>query len=304
MDELEDIFISIASYRDRDLANTVNSCFENAKNKNNLFFSVFSQAEDNEHPNLDFIPKNQIRFVKSHWSESMGVCWARAIVNRSIHTKYFLQIDSHSRFDENWDEKIINGYKKSAEFWGERIIVTNYPNGFEIDWDSEPPKDKFIKFGGLKKLKPFYSESAKMIAASSHWDDVIDKDHGDECFFFSANSAFCKSSIIKEIPYDPELYFIGEEPSMALRAYTRGIRLISPNVEYMYTNYNRENGRRDLHWENHESWWELNKKSHERLNKIMKGDTSLGVYGIGSEALFEQYQKITGLTLKEYNYLI
>jgi hypothetical protein len=31
----------------------------------------------------------------------------------------------------------------------------------------------------------------------------------------------------------------------------------------------------------------------------MTGDTSLGIYGIGSKFLFEQYQKVTGIDLSD-----
>jgi hypothetical protein len=96
MDEV--IFLSIASYRDPDLINTVKSAYENAKNKESLFFSVFSQAENEEHPDLSFIPESQIRYSKTHWSESKGACWARSRSTNNLKEKYFLQIDSHSRF--------------------------------------------------------------------------------------------------------------------------------------------------------------------------------------------------------------
>jgi hypothetical protein len=33
---------------------------------------------------------------------------------------------------------------------------------------------------------------------------------------------FYKGSFVKDIPYDPNYYFYGEELSMALRAFTRG----------------------------------------------------------------------------------
>ena len=299
MDQI--IFVSIASYRDPDLLNTVKSCYENATNKNMLFFSIFSQAEDSEHPDLSFIPDDQIRYIKTNWSESKGACWARSKSTSNLKGKYFLQIDSHSRFKSNWDELIINNYKNAQKFWGNRIIITSYPDPFELNSDGTA---KLIDYPLLRKLNAFWDEKSKMIQADPDWGDVVDTINGDEIFFLSANCYFSSTEIVKELPYDELLYFTGEEPSLALRAYTRGIRLISPVVKFMHTNYNRPNSKRKLHWEDHDEWWSLNQESYKRLSLIMTGDESLGEYGIKSPLLFEQYQKIVGINLLEKDYSI
>ena len=299
MDEI--IFISIASYRDPDLVNTVKSCYNNAQNKKLLFFSVFSQAEYSEHADLSFIPQSQIRYLKTHWSESKGACWARSISTNNLKGKYFLQIDSHSRFKNNWDELIINNYKNAQKFWGNRIIITSYPDPFELNDDET---DRLVDYPLLKKLNTYWHEESKMIQADPNWGNVSDTLNGDEIFFLSANCYFSLIDIVDQIPYDELLYFTGEEPSLAIRAYTRGIRLISPVVKFMYTNYNRPNSKRKLHWEDHDVWWKLNQDSYKRLSLIMTGDKSLGKYGIESPLLFEQYQKIVGINLLEKDYNI
>lgn len=295
------IFISIASYRDPDLINTVRNCYDNAFNKKGLFFSILSQAENNEHPDLTFIPKDQIRYLKVHWSESMGACWARSITTKDLLGNFFLQIDSHSRFKNCWDKIIIDSFENVSKYWSKDIIITNYPDPFEIDKDGN---EKLIDYPDLRKLDAYWDEGSKMIQAWYDWPNTVNTKVGDEVFFLSGNSFFCTSDTIKKIPYDPELYFTGEEPSMALRAYTRGIRLISPVVKYMYTNYKRELPLRNLHWQDHDEWWQLNKKSYQRLSKIMTGDMSLGVFGVGSKELFKKYQDKTGIYLENKKEII
>jgi len=295
---LSSIFISIASYRDPDIINTVKSCYDNAIDKNNLFFSIVSQGETEEHPNLSFIPHNQLSLVKHHWSESKGVCWARAIANKNINRDYFLQIDSHSRFIEGWDKIIISNYEKAKSFWGSRLILTNYPDMFIINWETNPPSDEFKGYEELKSIKVTWDNEDIMPKSHNEWPNVIDKINGDEHGFFAAGSVFCSSFLMKEIPYDENIYFIGEEASMAIRAYTRGIRLVSPTVKYMFTNYDRENSKRQLHWQNNISWSELNQSSYKRLEKIMKGDKTMGIFGIDSESLYHQYKKFLSLKFK------
>lgn len=292
---MDTIFISIASYRDPDLLNTVKNCWNTAYQKSDLFFSIVSQAEEDEHPDLSFIPAEQIRYVKLHWTEAKGACWARYIASKNVFGAYFLQVDSHSRFVLNWDRLIVQNYIKVKKYWGKDIILTNYPDPFTIDEDG---KDVYTNYQKLRKLDAYWDEESKMVQSWYDWPDVVDASHGDEVFFLSANSMFCPVDVIKKIPYDKELYFTGEEPSLALRAYTRGIKLISPIVKYMYTNYSREVPPRRLHWEDHPDWGSMNKKSYERLAKIMTGDMSLGVYGIGDKDLFKLYQYKTGINLE------
>jgi len=298
MDEV--IFISIASYRDPDLINTVKSCFEKAENKSRLFFSIFSQAEDSEHPDLSFIPDNQIRYRKVHWSESLGVCWARLRSSQPILGDFYLQIDSHSRFVSGWDNLIINNFYSAKDFWGNRIILTNYPDPFEI---AEDGTDNLINYNGLRKIQAVWPDSSNILQGDSEWPLVVDTLYGDEQFYMAGGNIFSTTNIISEIPYDENLYFIGEEPTLAIRAYTRGIRLISPTVKFMYSNYNRENSKRHLHWEDSSKWWNLNIESFKRIKRVFSGDQSLGIYGIGSPQLFLQYQKIIGIdfSTKEIN---
>lgn len=286
------IFLSIASYRDPDLVNTVRSAYDNATNPADIFFSVFSQAEEHEHPDLSFV--DQLRYQKSHWSESLGACWAREIATRDLVGDYFLQIDSHSRFVKGWDEILINAYKKAQQHWGERIWFTNYPDAFELD---EAGNAVLQPLQTLYKLRAHWHEDSRMVMGA--WEDVKDTENGDEQYFMSANCMFAETKLAAEIPYDRELYFTGEEPSLGLRAYTRGMKLISPTVKFMYTNFNRPNSKRRLHWEDHPHWHQINQKSYERLSKIMTGDLSLGIYGIGSTELFDEYQKVTGIDLSD-----
>ena len=291
----ETIFISIASYRDGELVKTVRSAWENARHKDSLFFSIVSQAEDSEHPDLSFIPEDQIRYIKVPWQESTGACWAREIASRDIAHKYFLQIDSHSRFRPDWDLILVQGYKKYQTSWGDKMVLTNYPDSYILDL--ETGEDILSPWPVEYKLRAEWDEGSRMVQA--RWEECEPTEFGHEIFFVSGNNLFCDSEYIRQVPYDKELYFTGEEPSLALRFYTRGFKLISPSIKYMYTNYSRENTKRPLHWVDNGDWWKLNKSSYQRLAKIMTGDTSLGVYGIESVELFKEYQDRSGIYLED-----
>ena len=68
----------------------------------------------------------------------------------------------------------------------------------------------------------------------------------------------------------------------------------------MYTNYDRENGKRNFHWEDRrDDWWKLDQLSYQKLAKILTGDLTLGKYGIESLDLFKEYQEKTGIFLED-----
>ena len=291
--EKEDtVYVCIVSYRDPDLKNTIKNCLDNAKKPESIFFSVLSQAEDNEHPDLSFVPDSQIRYLRRHHSESRGPQWARAMATEGqMYQKYFLQVDSHSRFKPNWDELIIKNFESASEFWGNRIIITNYPDHFSPG----EGEDVYYDTEAIKKFYPMWSEVDNTIMANHDWPDIVDVKNGDEVFFLSLNSMFTTTDIMQSIPFDSELYFTGDEGTMALRAYTNGIRLISPIVKYMYTNGDRANPPRPLHYLESSRALDLNILAYKRMSKLYRNEPGLGIYGIGSTQLYEQYQKITGI---------
>ena len=290
------IFISIASYRDPDLVNTVRSAYENATQPDKLFFSILSQSD--MHPDLSFVPTKQLRYLQVSHEASKGACWAREITSRQLKGTYFLQIDSHSRFRKGWDSLVIANYRRAQAYYGERIFLTHYPDPFELKEDGSTA---YLGMPEHYKLNAYWHDSSKMV--QGEWALTEDTEHGDEQYFMSANCLFTRTEFMQEVPYDSELYFTGEEPSLALRAYTRGFKLISPVVKFMFTNYNRENSKRPLHWNDHNDWWQLNQQSYKRLERIMKG-YEMGVWGIGSQELYEDYMSRTGIDLRVQDYNI
>ena len=108
------IFISIASYRDPELLKTLKDCLDKAKHPENLRFGIcWQHSPDDEWDNLDEY-KDDPRFTihPIHYKQSQGVCWARnAIQGLYKDETYYLQLDSHHRFDKNWDVTLIKMFK-------------------------------------------------------------------------------------------------------------------------------------------------------------------------------------------------
>ena len=105
------IFIQIASYRDPELLPTIKSCLDNAKNPQKLIFSIVRQFNTHDgFDNLDeYKDDKRFKIIDIPHNESKGVCWARNLTQQQYNNEeYTLQIDSHMRFEKNWDEILIS----------------------------------------------------------------------------------------------------------------------------------------------------------------------------------------------------
>lgn len=281
------ICVSIASYRDPDLINTVNSCYENAVNKDDISFCIVSQAEDDEHADLSHIPR--VSYYKYHWSQSRGVCWARNIAINKSKGDYILQVDSHSRFKPGWDETIDNLYTSAVEFWGDKIILTQFPDSFEV----EDGEIKYSDMGVQLKTYPEWIPEENRFGLGENWLEIDDQIHGDEIFYFAAGCTFAESKIYKSIAPDPDIYF-EDQMSIAIRAYTRGYRLINPPDSFVYSNYDRSFNNRRLHWDDNEGWEEIDNKSEIKLQRLYRGDLE-GFFGIKSKSLYNQFCAVNNI---------
>ena len=274
---MDKIYVSIASYKDKELTDTVYSILRKAKNPERVFLSIFSQ--DEFHPKLEHIfslfDVKDFNYEKVHFSEAKGVGYARSKTQEklSLDFKYYLQIDSHTRFIQDWDDILITEYKESQSFWKTPIIFSSYPmpytynkNGNEVISSIEGANITTIKkVKSFEMYKPDYHE--KKIANSGEL-------HAHFCDGF----VFGLSEYILKVPYDKNIYFIGEEHTMSIRFFCQGISIIAPRRSYAYHHYYGEKTR-DKHWEIDPGWGEYERATVERVKKFFLFEELEG-YGI------------------------
>lgn len=113
----DSIFIPIAACEERHIELTIKSALTNAKNPEKIFFGVFNNIINKDHSLLNnkFITQNnQIFYVEVISPSPMGVGFGR--MNASLlqfnEFEYSFQIDAHTLFTKNWDEKIIYYFNK------------------------------------------------------------------------------------------------------------------------------------------------------------------------------------------------
>ena len=235
------IFVSIAAYRDPELARTVRDLISLAARPQALTVAVFDQSEK------PIAPPSCARGAKviidhCHPSESDGACWARSRVQQRMDGEdFFFQLDAHHVFKPGWDALLLSEFDACPSA---KPVLTSYLPPYEV-----------------KRGVPRINAPSATPMHFSHFDHdgvIIYRSYSylqetavppQPARFFSAHFAFARREFVHEVPYDPELYFYGEESTMAARAFTHGFDLFHPGRTIAWHHYLRVGKPR--HWDDH-----------------------------------------------------
>jgi len=294
------IFIQIASYRDPQLISTIKDCIENAKNPKKLVFSIaWQHSEEDEWDNLDEFKKDKrFRIVDINYKESKGACWARNTLQQNyIDEEYTLQLDSHHRFKQNWDDELIKMYKQLKKKGHEKPLLTGYVSSFDPDNDPHAR----VNVPWKMNFDRFIPEGAVFFLPASI-DNFKDLKEPIPARFYSAHFCFTTGKFVKEVPHDPEYYFHGEEISIAVRAYTWGYDLFHPHKVVVWHEYTRKG--RKKQWDDDSKWVEKNNNCHLRNRKLFemdgyKKDIDFEQYDFGKVRTLEDYERYAGISFKK-----
>ena len=293
---LPTIFVSIASYRDPDCQNTVCDLFEKALYPERINIGICLQIVPDEDKDclIHTERQQQLRIIEVHASESRGACWARSRVQELwCNEDYYFQVDSHMRFVAGWDEKLIAMLGKCP---GENPVLSTYPLAFT------PPDE--LAPDNLVTIRPKGFDDEGVLTQHS-WLTSLDKApaYPSPTPFVSAGMLFTSGGVVNVIPYDPYLYFTGEEITLGARLWTSGWNIYSPNEVIAYHNYIKQTGR-PRHWDDKTDWGNLSKRSRLRVRHILEIETisndssdlvEIERYGLGSVRTLAEYEVFSGL---------
>ena len=296
---LPTIFVSIASYRDPDCQNTVRDLFEKAAYPGRIVIGLCLQVVPGEDEDCLVSTEHhqQLRLIEIHASESRGACWARSRIQELWHGEdYFFQVDSHMRFVPGWDEKLIAMLKKCPE--GKPVLST-YPLEFT-------PPDQFAP-DNLVTIRPKGFDDDGVLTQYS-WLTPLDKapEYPAPTPFISAGMLFTSGRVVEDVPYDPYLYFTGEEITLGARLWTNGWDIYCPNEVIAYHNYIKQTGR-PRHWDDQIDWVNLSQRARRRVRHILEIETinkdcddlaEIERYGLGPVRTLTEYEAFSGLDFK------
>jgi len=287
------IFVQIASYRDPELLPTIRDCINKAKDPNRLTFGLCWQRDENETLG-EFTNDPRFKIIDINYQDSQGVCWARNKIQQLYDSEtYTLQIDSHMRFVQDWEEILINMIQNLQAKGYKKPLLTTYAPSYDPENDPDgrvqvPWRMVFDKFTpeGVVFFLPESIPNADSLTAPVN------------ARFYSAHFCFTLGSFCIEVQHNPEYYFHGEEISIAARAYTHGYDLFHPHKVVCWHEYTRKG--RTKHWDDDKTWWRKNQSCHLINRQLfgMDGETQKGhdgIYGFGKERTLRDYEKYTGI---------
>ena len=231
-------------------------------------------------------------------TESKGVCWARSLIQQEYaNQQYTLCLDSHHRFEKNWDEMCIQMINQLQKGGHEKPLLTAYLPSFNPQNDPKeraltPWKmnfDRFIPEGAVFFLPAGISNSNTLTEPIS-------------ARFISAHFIFTLGKWNLEVPYDPNYYFHGEEINLAVRSFTYGYDLFHPHKVVAWHEYTRKG--RTKQWDDDKEWHLKNTSSHLRNRKLFgidnePQDIDFEIYGFGKERTLHDYEKYSGISFKD-----
>jgi len=281
------IFVQIASYRDADLPNTIRSAVRTAAQPARLRFGICHQYDDDTAGDLDEWhddPRVTIDAVPA--TESRGVGWARARTQHLWdHEPYTLQVDAHMRFAHRWDDRSVTMLESIDT---ERPILTNYPLRFHVEADGSEVREpaRTARRLGLEPTRAPGSFRQRSEPAPN-------TDRPGRHPFLAAGNLFTVGRFCRDVPYDPGIYFGGEEISLAVRAYTHGYDLYYPHECLLWHWYDHPSR---LHWQDHDNHTGLAEIARDRLRRLLAGDDDgFGQLGLGRARSLGAYRHFAGI---------
>lgn len=258
------IFVSLGTYRDPYCPMTIKSLYAQAKYPEKLFVGLLQQncfekkcrtgvlvggkvedmdsdvdcykefCKSPEGQRSNACNTGQIRLFNVNESESLGPYMARYLGGKFYQgEQYYLQIDSHSEFVQDWDAKLV---KMVEDAPAKKPVISTYPPDSTFNW---------------KDTIGFRMCDSEFAAAQIEWQIVrLGSSMAFDHFapkvpayapFVAAGFFFCEGKFLHEVPFDPFLpwIFMGEEISMSARLWTAGYDIFSPTINVLNHYYVR-----------------------------------------------------------------
>ena len=295
------IFVQIASYRDPELVPTIRDCINKAANPDSLTFGLCWQRDETE-TLQEFANDSRFSVLDYHWSKSKGLCWARSEIQKLWNGEdYTLQLDSHHRFAEKWDEQLLEMMSMTES---SKPIITTYAGMYR------PSDNKLLNTEPYKMVASNFTPGGTIMFrphSIPNWENL---NKPIPARFVSGHFFFTIGQHCNEYKYDPNIYFAGDEISLSIRSFTLGYDLFHPHRTVVWHEYTREG--RTKHWTDFDThnvqakvverpWWEMDNDSKRRLRHMLQEEDNnidLGIYGLGNVRSHRDYELYTGIHFK------
>jgi [Skp1-protein]-hydroxyproline N-acetylglucosaminyltransferase len=223
------IFVSVPAYRDPDTNKTIENLFDAATYPERIKVGVLYQDAKDEPWTHSEIPHRYQNYVEAlHWSneDARGPFVARAVIQEQLFSNedYYMQIDSHMRFAQGWDEDLLHILSKCHD--PHKSVLSTYPPTIM--------NDTLVPIPGPVLLYPTHFDSDGMLRIKGTSVEASESPISN--MFAAAGFLFSSGKLIYDLPYDKtlEYLFFGEETLLSLSIWVKGWSIYSPWCESGY----------------------------------------------------------------------
>jgi len=300
----DSIFVAIPAFEEEDLYETVEDCFKKAANPAKIFIGIANQKIGTNFEDFSGFPNVRVVNTSSKFALGLGLSFTIAMALYD-YQEFFLRIDAHSRFEQDWDSILIKNYNIIKDDGYEKPIISYRIPCFEKKADGSL---KFNDFSGphVQGLKnelinitlPRTDGQTTLIEEDTHieelWKTIIYKEH----YFISGHFIFASGSFVKDVFADPRIVFFGEEHTIAMRAHGNGYRMFAIGEQSVMTM-----GKTEQYFENigsnngkyiHGSLTFLHQNFSHHYKLILRGK-ELGYFGAKDEKAYMEYAQAMGI---------
>jgi hypothetical protein len=304
----EKILVHLPAYREPELIPTIKSALENAEFSERIVFGICRQYKpEDEFDNLDeFRGDKRFKIFDMLYTEAKGLPYARAIINEKLlkTEEFVLQLDSHHRFDKNWDTTLINWYYELKDDGHNPLIC-----GYLPYYDPFNDPEKRVMEPWLSEAASFYPHGTIFIRPTGipNWKDLTKPF---PARFISGHFCFGTNKWAKEIKHDPDIYFSGEELNLTIRSFTHGYDLFHPHRTVIWHATMREERNGMLVWDDQnkrgdDMWWRQQDIGRSKIRQLLRTEDNgfnLKGYDIGKVRTIRDYEKYAGIHFKKKSF--
>lgn len=292
------IFVIIPSYRDPECQWTIRDLFARARYPDRVSVGVVWQADPRADAGCFAVQTRpaQVRSLMFPPAATRGCSWARQQALRLWRgEEYALQIDSHMRFVADWDVKMLSQLARCAS---PRAVLTTRP----LHYDPPDARNEDA-FAGLA-ADAFDADGVLQIGG--YLGPIRDAPPQPVATALCAGGfSFGPARRLIDTPFDPHIYFSGEEINLAVRLWTAGWDLFVPNEVLVYHHYVKS-GERRTPWLDDPVSHRLHDVSAARLRHLLGTETTrdrraladLDRYGLGSVRSLRDYEAFAGISFR------
>mmetsp|Transcript_11284 Transcript_11284/g.33926 ORF Transcript_11284/g.33926 Transcript_11284/m.33926 type:complete len:431 (-) Transcript_11284:848-2140(-) len=238
------IFVSAIAYREPECHPTLKDMFAKAALPDRVYAGVCQQnflpAGSKEDCAVNQLPEkyqSHVKIFAMNSTEAEGIPLARARASQQYDGQdYWLQIDAHSRFDDGWDQRLIDEYKRISEC-DPKAMLSTYPPAISMLSASANEKRNMAS---PRICNGSYTGGPNNMHMFRYVSEVYSpKGFAVRTGFASGGFMFGPGQILRDVPHDPNMpmLFDGDEVLFSVRLFTAGWNVWAPSEQVVYHRY-------------------------------------------------------------------